>query len=115
MTVPLPYLDPSLPVADRIADLLGRMTVEEKIGQMLQLDARDDLEEQVLRMHAGSILHASPERVLRARELTRQTRLGIPLLVSENGKIVKLDPFSVDIPEGLEQGIDPDTYMRAGA
>lgn len=84
MTVTLPYLDPSLPVADRIADLLGRMTVEEKIGQMLQLDARDDLEEQVLRMHAGSILHASPERVLRARELTLRTRLGIPLLVAED-------------------------------
>ncbi|WP_228484755.1 glycoside hydrolase family 3 N-terminal domain-containing protein [Microbacterium cremeum] len=78
------YLDASLPVADRIADLLGRMTLEEKIGQMLQLDARDDLEDQVLRMHAGSILHASPERVLRARELTRQTRLGIPLLVAED-------------------------------
>ena len=44
MTAALPYLDPSLPVADRIADLLGRMTVDEKIGQMLQLDARDDLE-----------------------------------------------------------------------
>lgn len=84
MTPTLPYLDPSLSVADRIADLLGRMTVEEKIGQMLQLDARDDLEEQVLRMHAGSILHASPERVLHARELTLQTRLGIPLLVAED-------------------------------
>lgn len=84
MTAALPYRDPSLPVADRIADLLGRMTVEEKIGQMLQLDARDDLEDQVLRMHAGSILHASPERVLRARELTLQTRLGIPLLVAED-------------------------------
>ncbi|WP_308291284.1 exo-beta-d-1,3/1,6-glucosidase [Microbacterium ureisolvens] len=78
------YLDVSLPVADRIADLLGRMTVEEKIGQMLQLDARDDLEDQVLRMHAGSILHASPEKVLRARELTLQTRLRIPLLVGED-------------------------------
>ena len=84
MTAALPYLDPSLPVADRIADLLGRMTVEEKIGQMLQLDARDDLEDQVLRMHAGSILHASPERVLRARELTLKTRLRIPLLVAED-------------------------------
>lgn len=78
------YLDVSLPVADRIADLLGRMTVEEKIGQMLQLDARDDLEEQVVRMHAGSILHASPEKVLHARELTLQTRLQIPLLVAED-------------------------------
>ncbi|MFC8683169.1 glycoside hydrolase family 3 N-terminal domain-containing protein [Microbacterium ureisolvens] len=78
------YLDVSLPVADRIADLLGRMSVEEKIGQMLQLDARDDLEDQVLHKHAGSILHASPEKVLRARELTLQTRLRIPLLVGED-------------------------------
>ncbi|MFE5407773.1 glycoside hydrolase family 3 N-terminal domain-containing protein [Microbacterium sp. NPDC056569] len=78
------YLDVSLPVADRIADLLGRMTVEEKIGQMLQLDARDDLDDQVTRMHAGSILHASPEKVLRARELTLRTRLQIPLLVGED-------------------------------
>ena len=30
-----PYLDASLSVADRIADLLGRMTVEEKVGQMM--------------------------------------------------------------------------------
>ena len=82
-TIPA-YLDVALPVADRIADLLGRMTVEEKIGQMLQLDARDDLEDQVVRMHAGSILHASPEKVLRARELTLQTRLKIPLLVGED-------------------------------
>lgn len=78
------YLDASLPVADRIADLLGRMTVEEKVGQMLQLDAREDLDDQVLRLHAGSILHASPEKVLRARELTLRTRLRIPLLVAED-------------------------------
>ena len=42
-----PYLDPALPVAQRVADLLGRMTVEEKVGQMMQLDARDDLSIQV--------------------------------------------------------------------
>ena len=78
------YLDEALPVADRIADLLGRMTVEEKVGQMMQLDARDDLDDHVLRKHVGSILHTSPERVLRARELTLQTRLRIPLLVGED-------------------------------
>lgn len=49
------------------------------------------------------------------RAVRRHRRLGIPLLVSENGKIVELDPFSVDIPEDLEQGSDPDTYARAGA
>lgn len=78
------YLDPELPVEARIADLLGRMTLEEKVGQMLQLDAREDLDDQILRMHAGSILHASPARVLRARDLTLRTRLRIPLLVGED-------------------------------
>ncbi|RXZ50201.1 glycoside hydrolase family 3 N-terminal domain-containing protein [Agromyces binzhouensis] len=78
------YLDANRPVADRIADLLSRMTVEEKVGQMLQLDAREDLEDQVLRQHVGSILHASPERIARAHELVAQTRLRIPLLVGED-------------------------------
>lgn len=84
MTTTLPFRDPALPVDQRISDLLGRMTLEEKVGQMMQLDARDDLENEVLHMHSGSILHASPERVLRARELTGRTRLGIPLLVGED-------------------------------
>jgi len=32
-----PYLDPTLPIERRIDDLLGRMTLEEKVGQMLCL------------------------------------------------------------------------------
>ncbi|MFB4354608.1 glycoside hydrolase family 3 N-terminal domain-containing protein [Microbacterium sp. LS_15] len=84
LTESLPYLDPELPIAARVADLLDRMTVEEKVGQMLQLDARDDLDDHVLRRHVGSILHTSPERLIRANELTAQTRLRIPLLVGED-------------------------------
>jgi beta-glucosidase len=34
----LPYQDPSLPVDQRVADLLGRMTLAEKIGQMGQIN-----------------------------------------------------------------------------
>jgi hypothetical protein len=34
----LPYQDPTLPVSQRVEDLLGRMTIYEKIGQMTQLD-----------------------------------------------------------------------------
>ena len=84
LTESLPYLDPELPIAARVADLLDRMTVEEKVGQMLQLDARDDLDDHVLGKHVGSILHTSPERIIRANELTSQTRLRIPLLVAED-------------------------------
>lgn len=79
-----PYLDATLPVEERVADLLGRMTLPEKVGQMMQFDAREDLEHIVLERHAGSILHTSPEKVLRAAELTAQTRLRIPLLVAED-------------------------------
>jgi beta-glucosidase len=80
----LPYQDPSLSIPDRVADLLSRMSVEEKIGQMLQLDARDDIGDHVLRRHVGSILHTSPERIVQANGLTAQTRLRIPLLVGED-------------------------------
>ncbi|WP_052357704.1 glycoside hydrolase family 3 N-terminal domain-containing protein [Leifsonia aquatica] len=80
----LPYQDASLTTAERVDDLLGRMTVEEKVGQMLQLDARDDLRDHVLRRHVGSILHTSPERILEANRLTAETRLRIPLLVGED-------------------------------
>lgn len=79
-----PYLDPALSVDERVADLLGRMTLPEKVGQMLQLDAREDLDEAVLGRHAGSILHTSPEKVLQAAALTAQSRLRIPLLVAED-------------------------------
>ena len=34
----LPYQDPSLPVDQRVADLLGRMTLAEKVGQMGQIN-----------------------------------------------------------------------------
>ena len=79
-----PYLDPALPVAERVADLLGRMTLPEKVGQMMQLNAQLDLEDAVVGMHVGSILHTSPERVLEAAALTERTRLRIPLLVAED-------------------------------
>lgn len=80
----LPYLDPSLPVDQRVKDLVARMTLREKVGQMLQLDAREGVPHLVNDLHVGSILHTSPERVIEAHELTAATRLRIPLLVAED-------------------------------
>lgn len=60
------------------------MTLPEKVGQMLQLSAPDGLREQVLDVHVGSVLHPSPELVRQAHELTKQTRLRIPILVAED-------------------------------
>jgi len=84
MTTDFPYRDASLPTSERVADLISRMTPEEKVGQMLQLDARNDLNFDVLERHVGSILHTSPENLIEAHALIEQTRLQIPLLVGED-------------------------------
>lgn len=82
----LPYKNPDLPVRERIADLLGRMTLEEKVGQMMQLDARmGNLDELIVDRHVGSILHTSPEDLPRAVEtVNTKTRLGIPLVIGDD-------------------------------
>ncbi|MFI2753894.1 glycoside hydrolase family 3 N-terminal domain-containing protein [Cellulomonas sp. P22] len=84
MTDLLPYLDSTLPVSERVADLVGRMTLPEKVGQMLQLNAQEGVPHLVQDLHVGSLLHTSPERVLEAAALTEQTRLRIPLLVADD-------------------------------
>jgi len=78
----LPYLDSSLPVAERISDLLSRMTLEEKIGQMMQLAAlAEDHESYIERYHLGSYLHALGDDALRLQALNQQrSRLKIPLI-----------------------------------
>lgn len=80
------YLNPTLPIAQRVSDLLGRMTLEEKVGQMMQLDARTgELDELIVKRHVGSILHTSPDDLVRAAQIVRnKTRLGIPLLAGDD-------------------------------
>ncbi|MGC5170664.1 glycoside hydrolase family 3 N-terminal domain-containing protein [Microbacterium sp. DT81.1] len=68
----------------RVSDLLERMTLAEKVGQMLQLDARGDLDDLVSHKLAGSLLHASPERIMEAADLVAKTRLRIPLLMADD-------------------------------
>lgn len=85
-TVNLPYRNPKLPIEERIADLLGRMTLEEKVGQMMQLDARSgDLDDLIVNKHVGSILHTSPSDLPKAVEtVNAKTRLGIPLVIGDD-------------------------------
>lgn len=78
------YRNPAASVQDRIADLIARMTLPEKVGQLLQLDATEGLESSVLDKHVGSILHTSPQQLIDAAEMVKRTRLQIPLLVGED-------------------------------
>ena len=80
-----PYLDRTLPIADRVSDLLGRMTLEEKIGQLLMLDGRgDDYVQAVREKTPGAMLHILPPKSDHAIELSCQSRLGIPILIAED-------------------------------
>ncbi len=66
----LPYLDPSAPVDARVEDLLGRMTLDEKIGQMTQINY------QVLNRagdYSSNAVELVPEK---ARQLIRDYHIG---------------------------------------
>jgi beta-glucosidase len=100
------YKNPQLPVEQRVADLLGRMTLEEKVAQTHALWRSKDLimDEQgnfspakareVLKNGIGQITRASENKGPRENAeftnaiqkfLMEQTRLGIPAIIHEEG------------------------------
>ncbi|MDT5027165.1 MAG: beta-glucosidase, partial [Micromonosporaceae bacterium] len=52
----LPYQDPTLPVATRVSDLLGRMSLDEKIGQMTQAERLAVSNSDITTYRLGSLL-----------------------------------------------------------
>lgn len=80
-----PYRNPARPVDERVADLVGRMTLEEKVGQLMMWDARGEDLSFINTRQPGSILHILGAKVGRAMDLAARNRLGIPLLVGEDG------------------------------
>jgi beta-glucosidase len=55
-TKTLPYKDPALPVADRVSDLLGRMSLDDKVGQMAQAERQSVTPADITRFRIGSVL-----------------------------------------------------------
>ncbi|MCX6905096.1 MAG: glycoside hydrolase family 3 C-terminal domain-containing protein [Verrucomicrobia bacterium] len=129
-----PYRDAALPLEQRVEDLLGRMTLEEKIGQMNMpcvyegglgktIPAKT---EAVQKIAAGTyvkgvgpgggfftlpntILHEGPrqqaEFLNKLQRIAReQTRLGIPLLETEEGTHGLMCPGGTIFPEGPALG-----------
>ena len=115
----MPYKNPDLPVAERIADLLGRMTLEEKVGQMMQLDARSaDLDDLIVNKHVGSVLHTRPEDLPRVVEaVDTKTRLNIPVLIGDDCiHGYSFWPGATIFPEQLGMAVswDPEKIQAAG-
>ena len=84
------YENPMQPVVKRVADLMKRMTLEEKIGQLWQVDLQNDADQkhgdQLRQGEIGSFLGSSaliesPVMWNRLQRLAvEQSRLGIPLI-----------------------------------
>src|SRR5262245_4746655 len=81
----LPYRDPALPVVRRVEDLLSRMNLAEKVGQMLMLNGQHEPVRVVEQMQPGAMLHILNDELAQAMDAAARTRLGIPLLIGEDG------------------------------
>jgi beta-glucosidase len=75
-----PYQDPELSVERRTQDLMGRMSLEEKVGQLVQADGRKHASEQVRERRVGSFLHILGAPTVELQKLAEKTGLGIPLI-----------------------------------
>jgi beta-glucosidase len=125
-----PYENPRLPVGKRVSDLLSRMTLEEKVGQMTQSErgAVYDDASPITTLHLGSILSgggsvptpndpkAWADMVDRFQRAALATRLHIPLLygidsVHGDGNMLGATVFPHNI--GLGATRDPDLVREA--
>src|SRR5450432_2150387 len=79
------FREPKEPVERRVQDLLERMTLAEKVGQMMQLNGQHDPVGIVQKMQPGSLLHILNDELVTAMDASAATRLGIPLLIGEDG------------------------------
>ncbi len=123
------YLNPKLPVAARVRDLLGRMTLEEKVGQMTQAErASIDTDTGLITsLNLGSILSgggsvptpntpvAWADMVDRYQAAALQTRLHIPMIygidaVHGHGNVYGATIFPHNI--GLGATRDPKLVAR---
>lgn len=127
-TIPL-YRDASQPVEARVTDLLGRMSLDEKIGQMTLVEKGSISPNQLVRYHVGAILSGgggSPAKntIEGWRDLVDSymspalaTTLGIPILYGvdavhghNNLKDAVIFPHNI----GLGAAGDPDLVEAIG-
>ena len=117
------YEDPAQPIEKRVADLLARMTLDEKIGQLSQAHREADAEQvfgdRLRRGRVGSFLDGSElietpgPRNLLQRIAVEQSRLGIPLMFGHDS----IHGFRTifPIPLAMASAWEPELFTRCQA
>ena len=114
------YKDASQPIAVRVNDLLGRMTLDEKIGQTNQRSVAVGMHDlggwvpQFEQGHIGSIMNVSSPQVADSiqRIMLNKSRLGIPVLIARD--VIHGYKTIFPIPLGQAATFNPD-IARKGA
>ena len=102
----------SLDIDQRVEELLQKMTLEEKIGQMNQVSAGYQAIDAISNGQVGSILNVVDPVEINAvqRAAVEKSRLGIPLLVSRD--VIHGFRTIFPIPIGLASTFDPALVER---
>ncbi|PWZ04246.1 Beta-glucosidase BoGH3B [Zea mays] len=124
------YKDAKQPINERVQDLLGRMTLEEKIGQMSQIERANATAEVIEKYFVGSVLSGGgsvpaekasasvwQKMVTRMQKAALKTRLGIPIIygidaVHGNNDVYNATIFPHNV--GLGATRDPRLVKRVG-
>ena len=128
-----PYLDPALKPEERVADLMERMTIEEKTAQLMGIwnggvedfkpeELSDPVKMQKIFGKGCHSVHPSPLNIrdtVRMRNtiqkfLTEETRLGIPAIFVDEGQHGMMRPESTVFPQaiGLASSWDPALFEK---
>ncbi|KAE8731260.1 wall-associated receptor kinase 2-like [Hibiscus syriacus] len=125
------YKDPMQPIEARITDLLGKMTLEEKVGQMTQIERENATANVMTSYFIGSVLSGGGsvpkvnatakewvDMVNRIQQGALSTRLGIPMIygidaVHGHNNVVNATIFPHNVGLGVTR--DPQLVKAIGA
>ncbi|KAF8775646.1 hypothetical protein HU200_004425 [Digitaria exilis] len=119
------YKDPKQPINERVDDLLSRMTLEEKIGQMSQIERANATTEVIENVLSGggsvpsekATASVWQKMVTAMQKAALKTRLGIPIIygidaVHGNNNVYNATIFPHNV--GLGATRDPNLVKRIG-
>ena len=120
-----PYRDPSRPVAERVDDLLGRMTVEEKFWQLFMIpgdldDPANDYSHGVFGLQISPARDTADPARAHARRINdiqryfvERTRLGIPIIPFEEAVHGLVRPGATAYPQAIALAATWDTSLMS--